>query len=126
MERIQKAKIEGAKVRAAGNGYAFFIPKALVDTDVIEGGKEYEVIISEVRTTKKENLNNEAKAIGKAGTKAGLELSLVRASVQETAFSGGKEVYLSGKVPVLIGDESWAEQFALGFPNRNFEHDTGR
>lgn len=49
--KTQKARING-RVRAAGNGYAFFIPKALITSDVIEGGKIYEIVINEVSSAR--------------------------------------------------------------------------
>lgn len=49
MDSIVKATIQG-RIRASGGGYAFFIPKALVDCNVIEGGKIYTVEIKEVAT----------------------------------------------------------------------------
>lgn len=40
--KVQKARIDGARIRVSGNTYVFYIPKALVDTEVIQGGKEYD------------------------------------------------------------------------------------
>jgi hypothetical protein len=45
-ELITKAKIQG-RIRATGNGYAFFVPKALIDCNVLIGGKLYEIDIKE-------------------------------------------------------------------------------
>lgn len=45
--KIQKIKLNNVRVRAAGNGYAFFIPKSLIDANVITGSKKYELVVNE-------------------------------------------------------------------------------
>lgn len=102
------------KITTTGDATGITLPKHIVDYRGFTKGKIVKVTVELL--DEKQCLNSEAKAASNAES---LELGLVRASVKDLAFSGSKEDYMSGRFAVLVAEESWAEQWMLGYPNKN-------
>ena len=86
-----KAKINNARIRTMGAGFGFYIPKALVENNVLDGGTEYEVIIRAIQNPSQKL--NKLKGNAKGGA---LPLSISLVSMRD--------------------ETSWAERGFLGDP----------